>query len=349
MRRRPLITSLILVLFLLTALGVWQRDRLYPYAALVLPLDAAPAASIPELVLETNIPLGAVRGRIDHMAFDPGRQRLFIAELENKTVSVIDVGNRKVEMRLTGFNEPQGIGFAPKSEMVFITNGGTGIVEMRRGADLSVVRKVSLDSDADNVRVGEDGLVYVGYGDGAIAVLDSATGEVLKILPLAAHPESFQIEPGGPRIFVNEPKALRVGVIDRQSGQELARWGALGAASNFPMALDVESRRLFVAYRLPAILTVFDTSSGEVAGRIPACGDADDVFYDRDRKRVYTVCGDGSVSVVAATDQGIQELARLATRRGARTGLYVSNLQRLFVAAPARGANPAAVFVYDVR
>ncbi len=42
------------------------------------------------LVLETKIPLGAVRGRIDHFGFDPHGQRLFIAELGNDTVGVVD-------------------------------------------------------------------------------------------------------------------------------------------------------------------------------------------------------------------------------------------------------------------
>ena len=41
---------------------------------------AQPAETAP-LQLEAKIPLGNVRGRIDHMAVDLKRQRLFIAEL----------------------------------------------------------------------------------------------------------------------------------------------------------------------------------------------------------------------------------------------------------------------------
>jgi hypothetical protein len=40
------------------------------------------------MTLEAKIPLGAVRGRIDHMAVDLRRQRLFVAELENDTVAL---------------------------------------------------------------------------------------------------------------------------------------------------------------------------------------------------------------------------------------------------------------------
>src|SRR5262249_21164681 len=152
-----------------------------------------------------------------------------------------------------------GIGFAPQADAVFIANGGNGLVEMRRGSDLALLKKIQLTGDADNIRIDESGQVLVGYGDGGIAVLDGTTGEKRREIPLRAHPESFQIDARSQRIFVNEPRAFEIAVIDLQSGKESANWGAAGAASNFPMALDGERGRLFVAYRLPALLTAFDT------------------------------------------------------------------------------------------
>lgn len=48
------------------------------------------------LRLEKKIPLGEVRGRIDHLAVDLKRNRLFVAELENDTVGVVDLNTDKV-------------------------------------------------------------------------------------------------------------------------------------------------------------------------------------------------------------------------------------------------------------
>jgi DNA-binding beta-propeller fold protein YncE len=344
--RRILVSG---ALALCLGLAIWQWRSLYPYAALILPLDAAPAKTIPELVLESKIPLGAVKGRIDHMAFDPGRKRLYVAELGNNTVAVADIQNKRLETRLTGFEEPQGIGFVPQSDTVFIANGGSGTVEMRRGSDLSLIKKVKLGEDADNIRSDEHGWVYVGYGGGAIGVLDPATGGILKTFALAAHPESFQLDSATPRIFINEPKAFRISVIDRRSGTETGRWGASGAASNFPMALDAENQRLFVAYRLPALLAAFDSSTGELIARDATCGDADDIFYDKTRKRIYVICGEGSIGVLDVSGKKPRELSRLATRSGARTGLYTPELDLLFVAAPERGTAQAEILVYRPR
>ena len=136
----------------LAAGWVWHREFFYPYIALVLPLDQSPATAISELALEKTIPLGEVKGRIDHMAIDLGRKRLFIAELGNNSVGVVDLQHGRLETRLTGFDEPQGIAYVPGADSLFIANGGSGVVEMRRGGDLSLVTTIRLGDDADNVR-----------------------------------------------------------------------------------------------------------------------------------------------------------------------------------------------------
>src|SRR5260221_13524710 len=64
------------------------------------PADASP------LQLEAKILLGEVRGRIDHMAVDLKRQRLFVAELGNDAVGIIDLANRKLIGTITGLKEP---------------------------------------------------------------------------------------------------------------------------------------------------------------------------------------------------------------------------------------------------
>lgn len=46
------------------------------------------------LHLDVKIPLGTVGGRIDHMAIDLKRHRLFVAELGNNTVGVVDLEHK---------------------------------------------------------------------------------------------------------------------------------------------------------------------------------------------------------------------------------------------------------------
>jgi len=312
------------------------------------PIGSAPSQPTDELALEAKIPLGAVKGRIDHMAVDVPSGRLFISELGNDSVAVVDFHAHKLVDRIGGLKEPQGLAYAAKVDHLFIANGGNGVVAIHRGRDLARVDEIALGEDADNIRLDGSDRVIVGYGHGALAVLEESTGSRIATIPLAAHPEAFLLEPDGDRIFVNEPRALRTAVIDRSSGKEIARWNTL-AAGNFPMALDATGRRLFVVYRMPAAIAAFDTRNGDVLSQRPTCADADDVFYDTVRDRVYVICGEGAIAVIDARERDLREQTRVQTRAGARTGLFVQDLDRLFVAVPARATEPAEIRIYRPR
>src|SRR5262249_1166105 len=145
------------------------------------------------LELEKRVPLGTVNGRIDHLAVDLARKHLFIAELENNSVGVVDLGNGSLLHRISGLSEPQGVGYVPSGDMLFVANGGDGTVRMFKGGDFTPTGQQALDSDADNVRFdAETARVYVGYGAGALAVIDPVTRMKIKDIALPAHPESFQ-------------------------------------------------------------------------------------------------------------------------------------------------------------
>jgi DNA-binding beta-propeller fold protein YncE len=331
----------------IVALGLVASDLPRLYTQTLLGLGKAAAPEIAELQLEQTIPLGDVKGRIDHMAADVARKRIFVAELGDNSVAVVDLAEGKVIKRLSGLHEPQGVVYSPAQDRLFVANGGDGRVLIYRGDDFAPIGEVSLGDDADNVRLDSKGHVLVGYGSGAIAVIDPATLKRLADWPLSAHPESFQITPEGQRIFVNEPSALHIGVIDGENGKEVGRWGLTGATANFPMALDAQANRLFVAYRLPALLAAFDTGTGNLVGRADTCRDADDVFVDPTRRRLYVTCGEGTVAVLDETT--LAGLGRLRTRSGARTGLFIADLDRMLVAAPAENGAPGELRIYRPR
>jgi YVTN family beta-propeller protein len=104
------------------------------------------------LQLETKIPLGNVAGRIDHMAIDPERHRLFVAELGNDSVGVVDLNARKVVHRISDLKEPQGVAYIRMNDSLYVANGGDGSVRVFHGPDYSPVGRIDLGADADNIR-----------------------------------------------------------------------------------------------------------------------------------------------------------------------------------------------------
>jgi len=101
---------------------------------------AQPAGTAP-LQLEAEIPLGNVRGRIDHMAVDLKRQRMFVAELGNDSVGVVDLANRKLIQTITGLKEPQGVGYEPSTDMLYVANAGDGSVRLFGGGDYAAAER----------------------------------------------------------------------------------------------------------------------------------------------------------------------------------------------------------------
>jgi hypothetical protein len=57
-------------------------------------------------------------------------------------------------------------------------------------------------------------------------------------------------------------------------------------------------------------------------------------------------CGSGSLDVFDAEKAAYRRVARIATVSGARTSLFVTELNRLFVAVRANGGAPAAIWIY---
>lgn len=314
--------------------------------ALAMPLLlalAAPAAAEAPLVLEAKIPLGRVFGRIDHMAIDLRRQHLFVAERGNDSLGVVDLKTRSVIKRLPHMEEPQGIGYVAATGTLYVASGLDGMLRLFRGSDLAPAGSIALGEDADDIRIDDKARqVVAGYGTGGIAVIDAATGKVQATISLAEHPEGFAIS--GDRIFVNVPDAREIAVIDRAAGKQVAKWPTPDGRANFPLTVDGDGERVITVFRRPPRLEALSPKDGRVLASIDTCADADDVFVDQQRHRLYVSCGEGAVDVLERRGSGYQRLARVPTAPGARTSLFVPELDRLYVAVRtvSATAKPAA-------
>jgi hypothetical protein len=307
------------------------------------------AADLLEPALTIDLPV--VKGRIDHFGVDLKRQRLFVAALGNDTLEVVDMKSGRRERSLAGFGEPQGVLYVPEFDRIYVANGSANRIDILDGASLARIKGIEGLDDADNVRYDAGArTVYVGYGKGALRAFDPATGDSSGDIRLTGHPESFQLETHGTRIFVNVPPARHVAVVDRAKRAVVATWGVPGAESNYPMALDEPSRRLFVGARRPAVLIAYDIDSGKVVAKQTIGGDTDDLFFDPERKRLYVICGEGRIDIVRQEDPDHYSMeGTLRTAPRARTGLFIPEEARLYVAAPAIGTSPARLLVYRVR
>jgi DNA-binding beta-propeller fold protein YncE len=228
---------------------------------------------------------------------------LFVCALGNNTVEVLDLRKGERIHSITGLGAPQGIVYIPELDRLFVANDKGGIFKIYDAKSFQTVCELNFKDDADNVRYDEaTKKIYVGFGSGGIAVVNAPDGKQIGSIKLSAHPEAFELEKQGRRIFVNVPNSRHVAVIDRDKGEVVATWKTDLAFGNFPMVLDEANHRLFVGCRLPSKLVVLNTKSGEIVAKIDISGDTDDVFYDGKRHRIYAICGAGKINIIEQPD-----------------------------------------------
>ncbi|HWN38992.1 MAG TPA: hypothetical protein VNP02_10885 [Gammaproteobacteria bacterium] len=296
-----------------------------------------------------TIALPNVAGRIDHLAFDAQHQRLFVAALGNDTVEVVDAARNAHLKSLPGFHEPQGIAVASDFGAIAVANGDTGTLQLVDAETFATRWTVDIGGDADNVRYDSAAKELYVAAEGGLYRVDPQSGKVTKTIAIDGHPESFQLEVGGKRVFANLPGVVSSQVVvgDRESGSVVARWSSLGCRSNYPMALDEMAMRVFIGCRLPARLAALDSGSGDLKTSVDSVGDTDDLFFDAARQHIYVIGGEGFVDVLQRHGETIERVARVATRAGARTGLWVATTSSLYVAVPARDRQGAEVRVFE--
>jgi DNA-binding beta-propeller fold protein YncE len=286
------------------------------------------------------------------MAIDIRGQRLFVAELGNNSLDIIDlkaikrvhcIGNND---RL--LNEPQSVVYIPELNRIFVSDGQDGSVDVFDAKSFSFIKKINLPSnDADNMRYDSNSkLLYIGYGQGSLSIINATNYNIVGNIPLNSHPESFQIEKGAQ---ATGQRQNSVAIVDSQKDIVSKTWIITNAQNNFPMALDEANHRLFVVTRDPPKLIVFDTNSGKVVSVLDVANDADDIFYDATKKRIYVSCGEGFINVFQQRDANHYNMvANLLTAQGARTSLLVPELHSFYLVVPHIGNQESKILVYQV-
>jgi DNA-binding beta-propeller fold protein YncE len=318
---------------------------------LVLTGCPAPAAARDTLELVQTIALKGAPGRLDHLALDRKGHRLFIANLSNNSLDVVDLEAGKLVQQIPGQKKIQGVAYAPEVDRIFVGNGVDGACRVFDGRNYQLVRSIKLD-DADNVRYdSRTQQVYVSHAEKALSAIDAKTLKVKATIKLPGPPEAFQLHPTQPRLYINTLKPAQVAVVDTEKNEVVAKFPLTLATANYPLALDAGDGRLFVGCRKKPMVVILDMKTGKEVASVKIPGDIDDLFHDAKRQRLYAACGEGFLAVLARKHADEYEVVeRIATGKLARTCLFDDQSGRLYVPVPgAKGQGGPKLLVFRAR
>ena len=324
--------------------------------ALLFPLVTAVAQSQPPLKREQELQFPAgVKGRLDHLGIDVGGKRLFVVGEEGHTVLVFDLKTSKVVQQIA-IDHPHAVLYRGDLDRIYISDEGKGALNIYDGKSYQLVKTVPLKVDADSIGYDQatHDLYIVNGGDNAhepftmLSVVDTTAGQKVADIKIDGDTlEAMALEKNGNKLYLDNPAKNEVEVIDRKTNKLLTAWPLKMGKDNSTMAFDEAAHRLFVGCRGGQVV-VYDTGTGKELQALKVSPRADDLAFDPASKRIYSISGGaGVVDVYKETDPDHYEsLGKVPSAAGAKTGVWVPELSRLFVAAPASASSPGKVFVY---
>ncbi|OOQ61959.1 YncE family protein [Mucilaginibacter pedocola] len=300
-----------------------------------------------KLKLINTVPLPAVRGSFDLMACDIGGHRLFLSAQDDHSVQVIDWQKGKLIRSLPGFNEPKWCFYDPETAFLYVATGKDGKITALNSHNFQIVKTYTFREKCNNLRYdAQTRQLFVGIGDtfGSIGIIDLRRQKIIGQIPLAGYPKQFELT--SQRIYANVPGEGLVQVIDRKTSRIVASWKISPSNDNVPMALDREHQLLYIGCT-GGRLVVYDVSCGKQADAISINKDADGIYLDPKRQRLYVSCGEGLIDIVGIEKQRLANIGQVTTRVGAGTSLFIHQLDRYVLALPQTSDQPAAIQIYQ--
>ena len=309
------------------------------------------AAEPATLELLQTIPLKGAAGRLDHVAIDRAHARLFVANLSNNSLDIVDLKAGKLVKQIPDQKKIQGIAYSPELDRIYVGNGTAGTCNVFDGRDYRLLKSIPLPG-ADNVRyLAGRRLVYVGHAEKKLTALDAETYEIKATIALPGRPEGFQLETKRPLLYMNTVDPTRLVVVDTDKNEVRHSYPLKLADRAYPLAVDEANHRLFLGCRDKPSVVVLNSETGEevTSSGIPA--DIDDLFYDAKNKRLYASCGAGSLAVLRQRDADHYEtLETIPTTKLARTCFFDPAGERLYLLVPRQeGEEGPSIRVYRPR
>ena len=306
-------------------------------APLATQAETAPA---PNYVVSKVVLLGAP-DRWDYVVFDPVSHRVFVAHGDR--VAVVDGKDGKVLGELDGIpGGAHGTGISAATGQGYTDDGKAGEAVAFDLKTLEVKARIAVDKDADAIAFDPaSGHVFIVEGDPhKVTVIDPKTNAVVASIDGGGGLE-YAVADGKGALFVAGAEKRDVVRINTFTNTVEAHWPIADCASPHGVAIDVQSRRLFVSC-VNKILVVVDTEDGREVARAPIGGGTDAAAFDPRRKLIFSSNGmDGTLSVIhEKSPETFVPVATIKTAVSARTMSIDPETGRLYIAAADTDPSP---------
>jgi YVTN family beta-propeller protein len=299
----------------------------------------APALAQKSFTVQSKWKIGG-QGGWDYLAADSVAKRLYITH--GGRVEVIDSTTGKSIGAITGLKGTHGVALDDAGKYGYISDGGANAVVVFDRATLQTVTSIPAGTNPDGIAfepVTKTVWAFNGRSKN-VTVIDTATQKVIATVPLPGKPE-FPVADGKGVIFDNIEDKNAIVRLDAKNPKVTATWSISPCESPSGLAIDRDGRRLFAVCDEKK-MAVVDANTGKVVAT-PVIGDGPDAAsYDPKSKLAFSSNGDGTVTIVDASNGSYKVLQNLATQQGARTMTLDPATGKIYLVTAQFGPRPAA-------
>jgi YVTN family beta-propeller protein len=282
-----------------------------------------------------KIPLGAAPGSseyFDYITFDAASRRVYLSH--GTEVKVLDADTDKVLGDISGLKRDHGVAIVPELGRGFISDGDAGEVVVFDLKTLKVTGHIKTDKDSDSILYdpASKRIFCFNGKPNSVSVIDPASAKVISTLPLGGAPEQA-VADGKGLIFDNIEDKNEVIAIDSRALKITARWPVGPAGQPVSIAMDRQSRRLFIGARNPAVFVVMDADTGKIVGpSVPIGERVDTTVFDPETRVAACSTGDGTIHVFHEDSANkITAVETVKTEYGAKTMAFDPKTHNLLV------------------
>ncbi|HEV2396451.1 MAG TPA: hypothetical protein VGS27_05900 [Candidatus Sulfotelmatobacter sp.] len=199
--------------------------------------------------------------------------RIYVSNLTDSTVSVIDGASDSVIATIPVGSFPEAVDVNSVTNLIYVANLLSGTVSVIDGASNAVVATISGVVSPFGVAVNPiTNQIFVSSSNGQnyVAVIDGATNTILTKIPVANIPNGLTVNSTANVIYVANEASGTVSVIDGSSDAVVNTFALPQGAEPFLIGLDPITNRLFVTAPNYAVVYVLDASVGTLLETITA-------------------------------------------------------------------------------
>lgn len=237
----------------------------------------------------------------DYLIVDGVNRHLFITHGDH--VAVFDIDKKQIAGTIPDTHGVHGVALAADLDRGFTSNGKDNSVTIFSLSTLKVIGSASTEKKPDGIVYDPSTKrVFAANGESdSLTPIDATTGKALAAIPLGGKPEFVAVDGKG-RLFVNLEDKNQVAVIDTQKLTVTHHYD-LAANCDEPagLSIDIATQRLFVGCHNQK-MAIVDANTGNMMDT-PAIGRGSDATaYDATAKLAFSSNGDGTLTVIGATD-----------------------------------------------